>query len=201
MNQNQLHKAGNMFGLILISLILVISFLDQLSRHDLPCPLCLLQRIGFVAVGLCMCMNLKMGIKPSHYGLMILSALFGLAVALRQNFLHLTPNDPGYGHLIFGLYAYVWSAIIFTLMLIAIGGALIFERGFGENQLKINRFSVVLILVFLSLILLNGVSTLIECGTLTCKDNPVRYELLKDLSLNSLQQYEIVEVKERTCVI
>ena len=71
MNQKKLHEWGNTFGVVILSVVLILAFADQLSNHDLPCPLCLLQRVCFVAVGLCLCMNLKEGIKTSHYGLMM----------------------------------------------------------------------------------------------------------------------------------
>ena len=178
MNQPKLHQFGNTLGLVIISLILSVAFIDQLLQHDLPCPLCLLQRIGFIAVGLCLCMNLKNGIKTSHYGLMILSSLLGFFVSLRQISLHTMPNDPGYGSVLFGLHFYVWSAIAFCLIIGLIAIGLLFEAGFTDMPKKLGLGKVALMIFFLFLILANGISTLIECGLSVCPDNPVNYKLL-----------------------
>lgn len=41
----------NMVGLLGICVSLVIAFYYQLVMHELPCPLCLLQRIGLIIAG------------------------------------------------------------------------------------------------------------------------------------------------------
>lgn len=178
MNQNKFHSIANALGLAIICVILILAFADQLYQHDLPCPLCLLQRAGLVAVGLCMCLNLKEGIHISHYGLMILAAILGFSAALRQISLHTTPGDPGYGHAMLGLPLYVWSAIVFMVIIACIAIAMLFEPGFKEKQQRPGRKSIALMSVFLVLILANGISTLIECGTSVCPDNPLGYHLL-----------------------
>lgn len=173
--QERLHVLGNIMGLSAISFLLILAFLDQLFFHDLPCPLCLLQRISFVAIGLCFLMNLRIGFRPAHYGLMLLAALLGLAIATRQIYIHLSPNDPGYGMQFWGLHLYVWSAIGFITIMSLIGIALIFDRGF-KNPIKIqNKWLSALICLFLFLILANGISTFIECGPHVCPDNPIFY--------------------------
>ena len=177
MNQNKLQRVANTIALATICTILAVAFTEQLNNHDLPCPLCLLQRICFIAVGLSLCMNIIDGIKTSHYGLMLLAAALGFAIALRQIMLHMTPGDPGYGHLIFGFHMYIWSAIAFTIIIGLVAVSLFFERGFTEKQQKPGRGKFALMVVFLCLILANGVSTFIECGVLVCPDNPIRYNL------------------------
>ena len=54
--------------------VLVLAFVDQLWNHDLPCPLCTLQRAAFIAAGFGLALNLIFGPRPSHYGVMILGA-------------------------------------------------------------------------------------------------------------------------------
>lgn len=178
MNQNTLHRVGNSIGLALICVMLTSAFAEQLMRHDLPCPICLLQRASFIGIGLCLCMNLKDGIKTFHYGLMLLSAILGFALALRQIFLHIAPGDPGYGQLLFGFHMYIWSAILFTIISGLIGIGLLFEQGFVDNHQEPGRGNIALMIFFLILILANGISTFIECGVNVCPDNPTRYELL-----------------------
>ncbi|KTD18619.1 inner (transmembrane) protein [Legionella lansingensis] len=175
--QNKLHRLGNMLGLLLSCFILVFAFYQQLIDHDLPCPLCLLQRICFIGVGLCLCMSLMNGIRISYYGLMILSSLLGLGIALRQIFLHVSPGDLGYGSPLLGLYLYTWSAIGFAIIIGLVAIGLLFERGFYEPSQPPGRWLYALMSFFLLLILANGISTFLECGPFICKDRPAHYYL------------------------
>lgn len=168
MNQNKFHRIGNTAGLAMICIVLLIAFADQLFQHDLPCPLCLLQRVSFIAVGLCLCMNLTNGIHTDHYGLMILAAILGFTTALRQVSLHLAPGDPGFGHLLLGFHLYIWCAITFIIIIGLAAIAMLLERGFTEKQQTPGRKTMALMGLFLVLILANGISTLIECGVLDC---------------------------------
>lgn len=182
MTQNKFHIVGNLLGLVIICMILTFAFIDQIMTHDLPCPLCLLQRTAFVGIGLCLCMNLKDGIKVNHYGFIILTALLGFAVAFRQVFLHIAPGDPGYGPLVFGLHLYNWSAIAFLVVIGLVATGMFMEKGFMPYSKPITKPTTVLMLLFLGLVLANGISTMLECGILVCPDNPVKYEWL---SLNA----------------
>ncbi|KTC78185.1 disulfide bond formation protein B [Legionella brunensis] len=175
MTQNKLHQLGNLSGLILVCLVLGFSFYQQLIEHTLPCPLCLLQRLCFIGVGLCLCMNLMNSIRTSYYGLMFLSALLGLGISLRQIFLHVAPSDVGYGSPLLGLYMYTWSAIAFVIIMGLVAIALLFERGFYESSSAPRHWHYLLSSLFLLLILANGISTFLECGFFECKDNPAHY--------------------------
>lgn len=172
----QIHKVGNIVGLLILSALMTVGFYIQLAQSQLPCPLCLLQRVMFMAVGVCMIFNLKQGIKSSHYGLMLLAALLGFAIAARHVLLHILPNDPGFGPPLWGLHVYTWSAIIFAIILIIGCGALLFDQGF--QSVTIGRVGQSAIYLFLSLIALNALSSLLECGLGQCPDNPIRYLLL-----------------------
>ncbi|WED43336.1 disulfide bond formation protein B [Legionella cardiaca] len=181
MTQNKVHQFGNFAGLVLICVVLALAFYQQLVEHTLPCPLCLLQRLCFIGVGLCLCMNLLNGIRINYYGLMLLTSLLGLGIALRQILLHATPGDLGYGTPILGLYLYTWSAIGFVIIMGVMAIALLFERGFHEQSSQPGRLSYLLASVFLLLILANGISTFLECGLSICKGNPVRYDFLDSI--------------------
>ncbi|HAZ7572053.1 disulfide bond formation protein B [Legionella sp. PATHC032] len=178
--QMQWHLFGNTSGLLIICCLLLLAFLDQFIFYELPCPICILQRICFVAVGLCFVMNLMLGIRASHYGLMLLASLLGLSISVRQMYIHLTPGDTGYGGLFFGLHLYTWSAIIFLIIILLIAGALILDKGFMPDY-KVGSKSVkVMIWMFFILILANGISTFLECGPHECPDNPSKYYLLNN---------------------
>ncbi|MBL7480905.1 disulfide bond formation protein B [Legionella bononiensis] len=177
--QKKLHLWGNSLGLLFICIILIFAFADQLLKNSLPCPLCLLQRICFAGVGLCLMMNLRLGIRMPHYGFMLLQALLGLAVATRQIYLHLEPGTPGYGDPFLGLYFYTWSAVIFLFIIGFIAIALLFEHGIDDQFKTSNKWLIALMYLFLILILANGISTFIECGPYVCPDNPTVYYFFK----------------------
>ena len=87
----------NALALLGCSAILVVAFGYQFALGELPCPLCLLQRAAFAAAGLGFALSVRFGPRPSHYGVVILSALAGAAVAGRQVALHVVPGTGGYG--------------------------------------------------------------------------------------------------------
>ena len=173
--QGKLHLLGNLLGLLIICSILVFVLLEQLIIHDLPCPICLLQRVCYIAIGLAMLMNLCLGLRPAHYGLMILAALLGLAISVHQISLHLAPGDMGYGSLILGHHLYTWAAIVFAVIIMFIALALIFDQGFHVEYKIQHPWFKVFIALFLFLILANGVSTFILCGPFPCPGNPTQY--------------------------
>ncbi len=172
----KLHAFGNVVGLFLISVLLGLTFYVQLAFHHLPCPLCILQRLGFAGVGIAIICNLRLEIRARHYGLMLLSALFGFGSALRHLFLHITPSDPGFGPPILGLHLYTWSALIFSLVVVLGALALVFDTGF--HKVKTTFITKGVMWLFLLMIACNALSSLLECGVGECPANPEVYQLL-----------------------
>jgi disulfide bond formation protein DsbB len=87
----------NALALYAISAVLAVAFYWQFAYGELPCPLCMLQRASFSALAVGPVLAIRHGPKPQHYGLTILAALMGAAVAARQILLHIMPGDPGFG--------------------------------------------------------------------------------------------------------
>ena len=175
----------NALGLLALEVVLVYAFYDQFYKHDLPCPLCLLQRVGFVACMIALLLNVSYGPRPWHYGLLLLSAVFGAAVALRQVSLHVIPGTPPYGEDVFGMHFYTWafvsfvSIILLTSMLLLIPGQYMGSNGQGFIPYTRQPFWVkTVITIGLMIILTNAGSSLTECGLWVCDDNPERYKLL-----------------------
>lgn len=175
-------KRLNALALLAISAVLAAAFYDQFMFGDLPCPLCILQRAGFVAVGIGLALNLRLGPRPSHYAMMILSAVAGGAISIRQILLHIVPGSGSYGNAVFGLHLYTWAFSLFALI---VGGAammLLFDRQFAGGETAEKKLSVwagLVVLIFGLLAFGNGVSTAIECAGGLCPDNPTEYLLLK----------------------
>ncbi|ECG8588505.1 disulfide bond formation protein B [Salmonella enterica subsp. salamae] len=170
----------NMMGLFGICVALVIAFYYQLVRYELPCPLCLLQRVGLIIAGLGFLFNLYFGIQSMHYGMVIIGSILTGIVASRQMFLHIIPGDTGYGSTFLGLHFYTWVLIVSVLIIAAVAVVLaISNMSAAFRPLNINPalFSIVG-WIFLLLITSNLISTVVECGGGQCAADPVIYELL-----------------------
>jgi disulfide bond formation protein DsbB len=166
----------NAFGLAGVSAVLLVAFFYQLAMGELPCPLCLLQRGAFVALGLGFLLNIYLGSSTAHYALVIISAVAGAVTSARQVLLHFKPGDTGFGSALFGLHFYSWALIAFAASIVYAAFLLFiesFERGSPRGPL--DRTSVAASWLFLILVAANLVSTLLECGVGPCADNPTSY--------------------------
>ena len=171
----------NALGLYAIALVLLVAFTAQLVLHELPCPLCLLQRIQFALLAVGPILNIRFGPRPSHYAVSLLTAMAGAAFAARQILLHIMPGDPGYGSALLGYHYYTWAFIGFAVAIVALAVMLLFDGQFREadKPQPIAAFARTAVWLVLGLTVLNVISTLLECGFGACPDNPVAYELLK----------------------
>ena len=59
-----LSRLLNALGLVAVDTVLVLALSDQLWFRDLPCPICILQRAGFIAAGFGIALNLIFGPQP-----------------------------------------------------------------------------------------------------------------------------------------
>ena len=121
----ELLNAAGLAGLIVV---LLVAYADQFAGHDLPCPLCLLQRVAIAGVAFGLLLNLRYGPQPSSYGIMLLAALFGMAVAGRQILLHIAPGTGSYGAPLFGLHFYTWSFLLFAAVILGTAILLLLPR-------------------------------------------------------------------------
>ena len=178
----------NSIGLLVICGVLIFAYVFQFALDELPCPLCLLQRVGLVMVGFGLSLNLIYGAKPHHYGIMLIGALYGGSVSVRQILLHIVPGTGAYGSPVLGLHYYTWAGICFFLVLVGTAVMLLFEgqyKGLKDEpgHEKFGGHKLALFAFFLMLVLTvgNAFSTLIECGPTVCADPPTDYRLIEDL--------------------
>ncbi|WP_155049738.1 disulfide bond formation protein B [Piscirickettsia salmonis] len=54
--------AANALLLCALSILLIMAFYFQLTRNELPCPLCLLQRLCFIGLGSVALLNIIYGL-------------------------------------------------------------------------------------------------------------------------------------------
>jgi disulfide bond formation protein DsbB len=94
----------NALALYAIAAVLLAAFYVQFALGELPCPLCLLQRVALTGLAVGPILTLRHGPRPAHYGLIILAGLLGATIASRQVLLHITPGDAGYGSALMGYH-------------------------------------------------------------------------------------------------
>ncbi len=170
----------NALALYAIGLVLLAAFFFQIAFDELPCPLCLLQRAAFTALAVGPVLTLKLGPRPSHYGITVVAALLGAGIAARQILLHIAPGDPGYGSALFGYHFYTWAFFCFAAAILASAVVLLFDAQFAgaPEPPQLGLFETGAIWLVLALTILNAASTLLQCGFSACPDNPVHYQLI-----------------------
>lgn len=167
----------NALGLYAIALLLVAAFVLQVVLRELPCPLCLLQRVAFAALAVGPILNLRFGPRPSHYAVSLLAAILGAVFAMRQILLHIAPGDPGYGSAILGLHYYSWAFLCFAAAIVLIALVLLFDRQFEgiKSPPHLTPFEKTAVWLVIGVTVANVVGVFVECGPNVCPDDPVSY--------------------------
>lgn len=185
MLSNKIIKDLHIVALILLSTPLIGAFGIQIILNEIPCPLCLLQRVGMLGVAVGLLMNLKFGIKPMHYGISIISALIGAAVSTRQILLHIVPKDSGitgYGDAVMGMHLYTWALIVFLASILGIALLMILAKEFKDDEVvennSLSKIQKVVFVIFIVLAFSNMLGVFLECGFSICPDDPTEYKLL-----------------------
>ncbi|WP_398480543.1 disulfide bond formation protein B [Tardiphaga sp.] len=172
----------NVLALYALAAVLATAFGAQFVLGELPCPLCLLQRIMFALLAIGPILNIRYGPRPSHYALSLLAAIVGAVVSTRQVLLHIMPGDTGYGTALFGYHFYTLALLAFVAAIALISLMLLSDRQF-ERQPAAPVTTGILATIAVGLIIAltagNFASALLECGFKACADDPVVYELLK----------------------
>ncbi|TLY47117.1 MAG: disulfide bond formation protein B [Gammaproteobacteria bacterium] len=174
-------KTLNALDVLGLAFLLFIAFILQIRYHELPCPLCLLQRLGVLAIAFGFLLNVRFKIRPAHYTLSLLAAMLTAAICMRQIFLHVIPGDPGYGLPILGLHLYTWlfllcvGIILYISIIFSISPQYEYDELSKSNSMQLLTH-VAFALVFV-LAIFNGISTYLECGIKACPENPVKYEI------------------------
>ncbi|APD50244.1 disulfide bond formation protein B [Francisella hispaniensis] len=182
--ENDLIKALSAIELMGIAVSIIAAFYFQFAMDELPCPLCLLQRLGLLAIGFGFLLNMRFNIRPSHYALSLLAAVFTSFVSLRQIALHIT--DPvGFGSKVLGMHMYSWVFVISMVAIIYIAIVMSYPRQYelshrpqeiiqASNKI-LRTFTHFMFIIFILIIFANMISTFFECGLHECPDNPTTY--------------------------
>jgi disulfide bond formation protein DsbB len=164
---------GNQLALAAVIGVLSYAFFDQIYLGELPCPLCLMQRMGFVIIGIALVFNIRCGAHFAHYGWGIIGGLVGMMVSLRQVLLHILPGDAGFGATFLELHFYTWAFVGFMGLVAGLAVLLMLPNREVRSRSMIAN---TLVIIFILLVAANLISTLLECGVGPCADDPMKYE-------------------------
>ena len=109
-----------------VGILSMAMFVFQFGLGELPCPLCILQRMGMMLASLGALYVVVRALRgelllrelATGLGLAILGAVVGAAISIRQILLHILPGDPGYGEAVLGLHLYTWALITFVVVIV-----------------------------------------------------------------------------------
>lgn len=183
------------FNVVVVCLVLAGAFSIQLLEQEIPCPLCILQRMAMMLCALgstyvilqARTGRLLLQEFATGYGMSILGAVLGAAISTRQILIHIVPPDPGYGDPVMGLHLYTWALVVFIVVLIDSGLNLMFARELlPGSPLTFNWPSKAVVGLMGAVILANTISIICQEGVhWLLPDDPQRYELFYDLGLFS----------------
>lgn len=164
-----MERIGNALLALVLSAILWSVFGLQYFEHEEPCPLCLLQRLGMLGVAFGALLNVKFGIRRSHYSLSLFSAIFGGFVALRQIAFHICPGFPTFGKPCLGLNLYTWAFIIFASSVTYIALLMLIFNGREKEHRHVKWLGQLAFFSIFLVSLTNIITTLIQCGLGDCE--------------------------------
>lgn len=114
-------------------------------------------------------LNLRFGQSLRHYGLIILFALFGASVSVRQILTYILPGNPGFGPVVLGMHTYTWALLVFMCSILASGIILVIGVGEGDDEIRINPHVIKgLFGVAMVTILAFTAATFNQCGLDVC---------------------------------
>ncbi len=170
-----------LFAMMLtMAAILTTAMVLQYHGGEIPCPLCLLQRVAMFGVCFGIILHFRDGASARNDGFCMLFALLLLIISARQTLLDIFPR-PGHdyvGSAVLGLHMPVWSVIIaaailsaFAIKLAILGGS--YTRGQQPSQ-ALGRIARLLGLYVIAICLINFVSVIVQCGVHACHTSGYR---------------------------
>lgn len=162
--------------------ILTTAMVFQYASDELPCPLCLLQRVAMFGTCFGIILHFRHGYSGRNIGLSLIWALFLLIVSARQVLMVICPR-PGHaypGSAILDLHMPVWSVVIAVALLASFAIELAL---FGDERLRegnrpwaVTRLAGWLSLYVIILCVANLASAALQCGFDAC--HTTGYKLL-----------------------
>ncbi|HYX47906.1 MAG TPA: disulfide bond formation protein B [Sphingomicrobium sp.] len=170
-----LNEAYMLGMMAVMAAVLTAALVIQYGAGELPCPLCLLQRVAMLGVCFGLMLNFRHGSSERNLGFSLLFSVFLLVVAVRQTLLDIYPR-PGHAYVgtaVLGLHMPVWSVLIAVALIAAIALKLCIigtetARPPPARGSLFGRLSTVLSLYLIGLALVNFGSVVVQCGVGQC---------------------------------
>lgn len=163
--------------MLVVAGILTAAMTLQYAKGELPCPLCLLERLALLGVCFGILLNFRSGFSYQNTGFTLLAALFLLVVSVRQSLLDIYPR-PGHAYIgsaVLGLHMPVWSIVIALALLLAyaiklsvIGGDEYLRRHDVAEFPRLRKTALVIGGYVLAICAINLVSVILQCGLGEC---------------------------------
>ncbi|HLX17763.1 MAG TPA: disulfide bond formation protein B [Bradyrhizobium sp.] len=163
-----------------VAAILTAAMVLQYYDNEIPCPLCLLQRVAMFGVCFGIIMHFRHGYSARNDGVSMLFALLLLIISARQTLLDIYPR-PGHeyiGSAIFGLHMPVWSVVIAVAILLAFA---VKFACLGDEHLRdqqpapaLGGLARLLSLYVIAICLINFGSVILQCGMDACHTSGYR---------------------------
>ncbi|GAA1694113.1 disulfide bond formation protein B [Microbacterium sediminicola] len=172
-----------------VGILSMAMFVFQFGFDELPCPLCILQRMGMMLASMgalyvvvrALRGDLALRDLAMGLGLAILGAVAGAAMSIRQILLHIEPGDPGYGEAVMGLHLYTWALVTFVVVIIFAGLVAVFAQDLvpvAPSTPWLRIVAWVVVWAFVATIAINMVVVFAEEGfNWVLPDNPTKYLL------------------------
>ena len=170
-----LNEAFFLAMMAVIAAILTAAMVMQYGKGELPCPLCLLERVAMLGVCFGIIQNVRRGFSDRNLGISLLFAVFLLVVAARQMLLDIYPR-PGHDYVgseVLGLHMPVWGAVIALILIaafalkLAIIGTEDGARPSGRSSV-LGRTGAALSLYVIAIAAVNFGSVVVQCGIGQC---------------------------------
>jgi disulfide bond formation protein DsbB len=160
--------------LVVIAAILTAAMAMQYALGEIPCPLCLLQRVAMFGCCFGLIQQLRLRESERGSGIALIFALLLLVISVRQTLLDIYPR-PGHdyiGSAVLGLHLPVWSVIIAAALLLGLAVRLaLFSGGRAakEGEDALPRALVQPLVIYVAVICaINFLSVLAQCGLDQC---------------------------------
>ena len=157
-----------------LAAILAAAMVLQYAGGEIPCPLCLLQRVAMFGICFGIIRHVRHGYDGRNIGIALVWALLLLLVSVRQVLLDIVPR-PGHaypGSAVLGLHMPVWSVVIAFAVLLALAATLALFDGerlrIAPPSPTLRRIGSVASLFVIALCLVNLVSVVLQCGFGAC---------------------------------
>jgi disulfide bond formation protein DsbB len=155
----------------------------QYLNGEIPCPLCLLERVAMFACCFGLIQQIRDGGSQHGAGIAMTSAVVLMVISVRQTLLDIVPR-PGHAYIgspVFGLHMAVWSVLVAVSLLIGFAVRLAVLGGPNwappAERSRLSRLSAGLGLYVAILCAINFVSVFVQCGFGQC--HTTGYALLR----------------------